>query len=274
MKERFFSYTLEFEDLILYQALHGIENGFYVDIGANDPVEASVTKAFYEKGWSGINIEPLKDKFEALCLDRSRDINLNIGIADKSGQLEFYVNGGLSTCDKKTIERMGDKGGIAKTVLEVLPLSDVLEKHLPPNQEIHFLKIDIEGFEEAALKGMDFSKNRPYTICLESCVPETHIACHKNWEYLLLNNKYELLYAHSCNRYYVDTACSLYETIKNNLSGENPFGEYEIFSRTSFARLKVLSTPQKIKKWGTYFFRFAKFYLPFGRGGGWSGEKG
>jgi hypothetical protein len=53
MKERFLSFSSEFEYLILHQALLGIKNGFYVDVGANDPVEASVTKAFYENGWSG-----------------------------------------------------------------------------------------------------------------------------------------------------------------------------------------------------------------------------
>ena len=40
--------------------------GVYVDVGANDAINGSVTKALYLKGWRGINIEPMIDKFESL----------------------------------------------------------------------------------------------------------------------------------------------------------------------------------------------------------------
>jgi len=36
--------------------------GFYIDIGAFDPIYISVTKAFSMRGWKGINVEPLLDK--------------------------------------------------------------------------------------------------------------------------------------------------------------------------------------------------------------------
>jgi hypothetical protein len=44
------------EDVILDHALRGVKHGFYIDVGAQDPVVDSVTKAFYEGGWRGINI--------------------------------------------------------------------------------------------------------------------------------------------------------------------------------------------------------------------------
>ena len=47
--------------------------GFYVDVGAADPEELSVTRAFYERGWSGINVEPRDEYFEKLILARPRD---------------------------------------------------------------------------------------------------------------------------------------------------------------------------------------------------------
>jgi len=80
VEKKFVMYSQDFEDWILFCALHDVENGFYVDVGANDPWALSVTKAFYERGWHGINIEPLRDKYDELCLDRPRDINLNLGI--------------------------------------------------------------------------------------------------------------------------------------------------------------------------------------------------
>lgn len=59
------SYAQNFEDVMLWRALGHIENGFYVDIGAQHPTIDSVSKAFYERGWSGINVEPV-DAYIAL----------------------------------------------------------------------------------------------------------------------------------------------------------------------------------------------------------------
>ena len=58
----FISYAQNFEDVILWRAFKNLQNGFYVDVGANDPINDSVTQAFYEKGWRGINIEPIDRK--------------------------------------------------------------------------------------------------------------------------------------------------------------------------------------------------------------------
>ena len=53
------SYAQNFEDVMLWRALQHVGAGYYVDIGANDPVVDSVTRWFYEQGWSGLNIEPV-----------------------------------------------------------------------------------------------------------------------------------------------------------------------------------------------------------------------
>ncbi|MDT9694257.1 hypothetical protein Q5762_39180, partial [Streptomyces sp. P9(2023)] len=70
------SYAQNFEDVMLWRALGHIENGFYVDIGAQHPTIDSVSKAFYERGWSGINVEPVDEYITLLQAERGRDINL------------------------------------------------------------------------------------------------------------------------------------------------------------------------------------------------------
>ena len=52
------SFSQEGEDLILNRFLGKKEKGFYVDIGAHDPKRFSNTNIFYERGWTGINIDP------------------------------------------------------------------------------------------------------------------------------------------------------------------------------------------------------------------------
>lgn len=43
------TYAQDMEDVILDKLLLNVEEGFYIDIGANSPEVYSVTKLFYEK---------------------------------------------------------------------------------------------------------------------------------------------------------------------------------------------------------------------------------
>lgn len=52
------SYAQNFEGVMLRRALQGVQRGFYLGLGAQDPVEDSVTKHFYDGGWRVMNIEP------------------------------------------------------------------------------------------------------------------------------------------------------------------------------------------------------------------------
>jgi hypothetical protein len=52
------SYAQNFEDVILWRAFGKLGPGFYIDIGAQDPVVDSVSLGFYEQGWRGIHVEP------------------------------------------------------------------------------------------------------------------------------------------------------------------------------------------------------------------------
>ena len=55
----FRSYAQNFEDLMLYRALGKVERGFYIDIGAHHPEIDSVSKAFVDRGWRGVHVEPV-----------------------------------------------------------------------------------------------------------------------------------------------------------------------------------------------------------------------
>ena len=87
----FVSYAQNFEDVILHRVLKEVKKGFYIDVGANDPVIDSVTKAFYDDGWHGINIEPVSEWFEKLQLVRPNDINLQTGVGAKKADLNFVI---------------------------------------------------------------------------------------------------------------------------------------------------------------------------------------
>lgn len=80
----FISYAQNFEDVMLWRALKHVKDGFYIDVGAAWPDKDSVTKAFYERGWRGVNIEPNPEMWRVLSADRPRDLNLKVALDRKS----------------------------------------------------------------------------------------------------------------------------------------------------------------------------------------------
>ncbi|HHF7374746.1 FkbM family methyltransferase [Legionella bozemanae] len=201
----FVSYAQNFEDVMLWRALKHIKNGFYVDVGANDPTHDSVTRAFYEKGWAGINIEPVSEWFQKLKKERHRDINLQVAAGERQGEIFFYElpNTGLSTTNKAIAEKHEIEQGYTKIErkVPVMTLTEIICEH--QIKQIHFLKIDVEGAEKKVLEGLDFAKIRPWIVLVESTLPNTQIEDFIEWETLLLNAEYDYVYFDGLNRFYI-----------------------------------------------------------------------
>ncbi len=201
---RFISYAQNFEDVMLWRALKHVKNGTYVDVGANDPSEDSVTKAFYDRGWSGINIEPLYSHFVDLNRARPRDTNLRCAAGEQSGELNLWECDvrGWSTADPVVIAQHEATGHVGKFHrVAVRTLSSILDRH--SRGDIHFLKIDVEGFEQAVIRGMDFSRHRPWILVIESTRPNAPDEQHEDWEKIVLNNDYLPVYFDGLNRFYL-----------------------------------------------------------------------
>ena len=199
----FISYAQNFEDVMIWRALKHVENGFYIDVGANDPSLYSVTRAFYDKGWNGINVEPVAEFFERLKAARPRDTNLMIGAGETAGQFSFFdiPDTGLATSDPIVAQRHRDAGWAVNTIeIPVLPLSEICRAHV--QGEIHFLKIDVEGAEKSVLLGMDFRKWRPWLVIVEATVPMSQETVHSGWESILTEADYDFVYFDGLNRYY------------------------------------------------------------------------
>ena len=102
-KEAIVSYAQTREDVLLWRALHDVQRGFYIDIGAHDPTALSVTRAFYDHGWHGINVEPDPLYAEKLRKERPRDMTLEVALGHSPGTATLYEFGetGLSTLVKE-----------------------------------------------------------------------------------------------------------------------------------------------------------------------------
>lgn len=200
----FVSYAQNFEDVILFRALKHVWNGTYVDVGACDPEKDSVTKAFYDRGWSGLNIEPVEAFHKRLAAARPRDLNIHAAAGDVEDNLTCYVinETGLSTLDKDVAEGHRSEGyEIHETLVPVLPLGTILKDF--EARPIHFLKIDVEGFEDNVLAGIDLRRIRPWILIIEATLPSQAIQTHEKWEQRVLSNGYEFAFFDGLSRYYI-----------------------------------------------------------------------
>lgn len=197
-KENLYSFAQEYEDIILYHMLKNVtEPIYYIDVGANDPIALSVTKFFYLRGGHGINIEPQHELIEKLNADRPNDVNLEVGVGNQLGSLKLYGTGTTASFDSNI-----NRENSVKEV-PILTLKDICNRYLSENDSIHFLKIDVEGFEKQCLEGMDFQTFRPWIVCMESTEPGTDIPSWATWENLLLSQGYDFVGMNGINRYYV-----------------------------------------------------------------------
>jgi FkbM family methyltransferase len=200
------SYSQNAEDIRLWRVFRTVESGFYVDVGAADPNVDSVTRLFYERGWSGINVEP-SPCFDALNAARTRDVNLGIAIGETEGSVEFFLTYpylGMSTVDPsvhakipQAIER------IEEVTVPQRRLESILREHAP-DRTIHFLKVDVEGAERQVLASSDWASFRPIVVVAESIESCGTSATHHDWEDILLNAGYQFAAFDGINRFYVD----------------------------------------------------------------------
>jgi len=167
-----FCYGQDGEDLILNRLLDGQQKGFYVDVGAHHPVRFSNTYMFYQRGWSGINIDAMPGSMMKFKKIRPRDINIESGVAGSSGILKYYCfnEPALNTFDGAEAERK-DKHPyhIVNTIdIGVERLDKILARYLPKGQTIDFMSIDVEGKDEEVLHSNDWTLYRPRIVLVET----------------------------------------------------------------------------------------------------------
>ena len=166
------SFSQEGEDMILARIFEGKERGFYVDVGAHHPKRFSNTYHFYLRGWRGINIDAAPGSKALFDAVRPSDINLEVAIADSRRVLTYYAFNEPalnSFAPDLAMERSGlrDYRIVSKQQFETRTLTEVLDENLPPDTEIDFMSVDVEGFDYEVLKSNDWTRFRPQIVLVE-----------------------------------------------------------------------------------------------------------
>jgi FkbM family methyltransferase len=174
------SFALNELDWKLAQHLD-FDGGFFIEAGANDGRRYSNT-LYFEKyqSWSGLLIEPIPELARQCRLNRPNCIVENAALVPADYEQETIdmrycdlmslVKGGMKSREEEDEHiRLGVECQSVEThelTVAARALSDILDQH--GIAEIDLLSLDVEGFELAALKGLDLDRHRPRFMLVEA----------------------------------------------------------------------------------------------------------
>jgi FkbM family methyltransferase len=144
-----------------------MDSDLIYDVGLSTGQDAGF---YLKKGFRVVGIEANPVLVEECRSKFSGDVSagrltlINVGIGSKAGQFTFYLNKTHHEWSS-LIESIGARGGQFDTVgVEVVTLDTILETHGVP----YYLKIDIEGMDNAAVQAAGRLDDRPRYISVET----------------------------------------------------------------------------------------------------------
>lgn len=178
------TYSQAGEDLMVEALLSSIAlkmpltDLYYLEIGANHPIQTSNTYLLYKKyNGHGVLFEADPDLVPALEKVRPRDQVVCKAVSGrKDSVVTLHVANAkeLSSLDTKHVQAFSNMGEIADVVKQMevpnLYIGDLLAQY--GQQTMHYLSIDVEGEDLSIMQAIDFDRYRPWIL---SCEPSPHI---------------------------------------------------------------------------------------------------
>lgn len=158
------------EDALAFIALRPNRRGFYVDVGAYDPIDGSNTYKFYLHGWRGLTVEPNPAVRGQFRLFRGGDTHVSMGVSAAPSMLRYFEFdiAMLNTTNEERAKSLEAAGYKIKRVREVAcdTLTAILDQHAP-GRHIDLLNVDCEGFDMEVMRSLDLNQRRPTVVMLE-----------------------------------------------------------------------------------------------------------
>ncbi len=154
-------YSASGQDIFIYHMVFDARNsGFFLDIGANDPVKINNTYLLEKHGWKGLAFEPITALAERWKTTRTTEC-VNIAIGDSEREVSFAES------EDSVYSSVGDTSK-GKPVVKVpqMRLTTFLQERGISKVDVAF--IDVEGYEMNVLAGIDFEKTDITCFCIEN----------------------------------------------------------------------------------------------------------
>ena len=197
------------EDMFIKKYFKDKSNGKFVDLGCFHPTRDNNTYQLYKRKWTGINIDLNSLSIELFNFFRSRDINLNIALANKKGVNKLFYSGQFSPLNSMNSNHLNflkknfnlEKKSFKIKNIKTESLNNILEKH--NFFDIDLLSIDLEGYEYEVLRNFKFNNYKIDLICIEMI--SHNLSSKKNYQKLnriLRKNNFKFIYKTEVNFFY------------------------------------------------------------------------
>ena len=198
----------------------GFGPGFYIDVGAADPSHDSVTKAFYDAGWRGINVEPMLDAFESLQQAREARHQPADGVGRPRGHGRVLQRrrrkrivdrrcGRRQPARDARLDRAGDEGRRGHARGGLRPLRE-LRRSTSSRSTSKGWRTACSGVPTSRATGPGSSSSKrwrrdllPHDETSDSGASLPVLRTHESWEPELLGCGYEFVLFDGLNRFYV-----------------------------------------------------------------------
>lgn len=167
-------YSQNLEEKIILEYFRD-QVGTFLDIGANDGITFSNTRALYERGWKGVMVEPSPKAFEKLKALYNGHKGFYIypyAISDHNGKKMLQESGALCSASDVGLvstfhahEKARFDKSVSYTPVEVKSFRWKTFLNRLTIKQFDFVSMDCEGDELNILPEMDLVKTK--AICLE-----------------------------------------------------------------------------------------------------------
>lgn len=144
---RYMYFSQTGEDILAWMYM-AKPNGFFVDVGAYNPIDYSNTFALYLRGWRGINIEPNPEVINAFNFSTANTFKKELAA-------NFLKNDSQARLAVPTQK------------IQTRPLRDILDEYYPHDRYFDLLTVDVEGMDLEVLESSNWEKYRPELVLVE-----------------------------------------------------------------------------------------------------------
>ena len=231
--------------LILNKCIPYTNEGYFIEIGANDGKTGSFTYNLARIGWSGMNFEPVPSIFKKCCENHSNHENVknfNVGLGSEESETEIVEAGTLSTFDKNVIESYKNVPQFSnyfnnnkKHIVKIGVFDNYLSEF--NIEKIDLLVLDVEGYEEEVLLGYkSINLIKPSIFIIEIADQHPDLSKYdimmKKYKWLrnfFKNNNYKLLVNDVVDNVYVreDIYNTLEDKFKNKIKRLVRYPQYK-----------------------------------------------
>ena len=182
---------------MVWECFNRRKEGFFIDVGANDPHKGSQSWFLEQQGWRGILVEPQGRFAEKLRQARPRSCVFQVacGAPGHPDQMPLYIaeSPTHSSLGKNLVE--ANTKYVETEMVKVMTLNAILAE--AGNPQVDFLSIDVEGTQLDVLRGLSLKRHRPALLFIEDHLHDLKVHRH------LKRQGYRLVKRTGSNNWYV-----------------------------------------------------------------------